>query len=158
MLYAHQVRGIEFLRQRNGKAGLFAEMGPQPVDEPVLTPSGWRAIGDIAVGDCVIGSDGKATSVLATFDLGIREIVTVRFSDGASTRCTRNHLWTVNTTTRKFRNQPSVTKTLAELEAAGLHFENGNRRWYIPIVEPVEFEPEDLPWDPWLVGYLLGNG
>src|ERR671929_235192 len=33
----------------------------QPVDRDVLTPSGWRPIGSLRVGDLVIGSDGRAT-------------------------------------------------------------------------------------------------
>lgn len=31
----------------------------QPLNEPVLTPEGWRAMGDLEVGDLVIGADGK---------------------------------------------------------------------------------------------------
>lgn len=39
---------------RRGRAAIWADTGlgkAQPVDEPVLTPSGWLPIGDLAVGD-----------------------------------------------------------------------------------------------------------
>ncbi|GAA3139698.1 PhoH family protein [Nonomuraea salmonea] len=36
----------------------------QPVDSQVLTPDGWRAIGELEVGDLVVGSDGEPTPVL----------------------------------------------------------------------------------------------
>jgi hypothetical protein len=35
---------------------------------------------------------------------------------------------------------------------------NGNHRWYIPMVQPVEFEAQELPVDPYLLGVLLGDG
>ncbi len=46
----------------------------QPVTEPVLTPSGWRPIGDLVPGDEVIGSDGRPTEVLGTFPQGEKDI------------------------------------------------------------------------------------
>src|SRR5438093_7816855 len=39
----------------------------QPLFSQVLTPTGWRAIGDLAVGDEVIGSDGHPTRVLGVY-------------------------------------------------------------------------------------------
>src|ERR687883_87613 len=33
----------------------------QPVDAPVLTPTGWQSIGTLRVGDLVVGSDGGPT-------------------------------------------------------------------------------------------------
>lgn len=32
------------------------------------------------------------------------------------------------------------------------------RRWVLPSLEPVEFEPVDLPLDPYVLGVLLGDG
>src|SRR3990167_11501308 len=46
---------------RKGRAAIFADCGLgklHPVTEPVLTPLGWRPIGNLAVGDEVIGSAG----------------------------------------------------------------------------------------------------
>src|SRR6188474_171764 len=45
----------------------------QPVDRRVLTPWGWRRIGDLEVGDLVVGSDGQPTQVLGVFPQGRRE-------------------------------------------------------------------------------------
>ncbi len=42
----------------------------QPVDRRVLTPWGWRRIGDLEVGDLVVGSDGRPTPVLGVFPKG----------------------------------------------------------------------------------------
>src|SRR3982750_291073 len=42
----------------------------QPVDTPVLTPDGWRPIGELHVGDLVVGSDGHPTPVLGVYPQG----------------------------------------------------------------------------------------
>ena len=49
----------------------------QPVDRQVLTPWGWRRIGDLEVGDLVVGSDGQPTPVLGVFPQGRREVFRV---------------------------------------------------------------------------------
>ena len=42
----------------------------QPVDTPVLTPEGFRPIGELEVGDLVVGSDGLPTPVLGVHPQG----------------------------------------------------------------------------------------
>ena len=39
----------------------------QPLHAPVLTPTGWRPIGTLRVGDEVIGSDGRPTVVIGVY-------------------------------------------------------------------------------------------
>jgi hypothetical protein len=67
----------------------------QPVDEIVLTPAGWRPIGEIKVGDEVITVTGEPTRVMGVFPQGVRDVCEVGFSDGAKVRCDWDHLWTV---------------------------------------------------------------
>src|SRR5438045_4314908 len=55
----------------------------QPLSTPVLTPSGFRPIGGLRIGDLVIGSDGRPTPVLAVYPQGRKEIFRVRAQDGA---------------------------------------------------------------------------
>jgi hypothetical protein len=69
----------------------------QPVTEPVLTPFGYREMGTIKPGDYVIGSDGKPTEVLAVYPSKDADILEIRFTDGAWTRATIEHLWSVIT-------------------------------------------------------------
>lgn len=65
----------------------------QPVDCLVLTPEGWRRIGDIRLGDLVIAGDGWPTPVLGVYQQGRRPVARVCFTGGASTRCDLEHLW-----------------------------------------------------------------
>src|SRR5918996_5636958 len=56
----------------------------QPLGQPVLTPSGFRPIGSLQVGDLVIGSGGFPTPVLGGYPQGREEIFRVRAPDGTS--------------------------------------------------------------------------
>ena len=69
----------------------------QPLSTRVLTPRGFRAIGDLKAGDAVIGSDGRPTEVLGIYLQGFKEIYRVHTQDGASTLASGDHLWAVQT-------------------------------------------------------------
>lgn len=154
-----QAVGISFLHDI--EQGLLAdEMGlgkAQPLDAKILTPDGFILMGDIKVGDEVIGSDGKPTKVIGVFPQGEKDIYKVTFSDGSSTECCDEHLWAVNTTTRRYRKNPYLVKELKDIKD-DLRLKSGNAKYFIPMVEAVDFEYQDLPIHPYLMGYLLGNG
>lgn len=69
----------------------------QPLSAPVLTPRGFRPIGDLQIGDKVIGWWGRPVNVSGIFDRGILPIYHVEFDDGAMVTCSGDHLWTVFT-------------------------------------------------------------
>jgi superfamily II DNA or RNA helicase len=132
----------------------------QPVDSRVLTPNGWVQIGTLKVGDRVIGSDGRATNVQGVFPQGIKQAFRVTMSDGSSTECCEDHLWTVRSgNTRRF-GDGWRTMSLKQIVSGGLMRQKRStgRRWSIPMVEPVQFPEADLPVDPYLLGVLLGDG
>lgn len=146
---------------RSGKSGIIADdMGlgkAQPLDARVLTPDGWRRMGEIKVGDLVIGSDGKPTRVTGVYPQGEREVFRVTFSDGATTECCDEHLWAVNSPVRKRRGNDFRVLKLSEIRA-DLTDAAGNRKHYIPVVAPVEHPETLLPLDPYLLGVILGDG
>jgi phosphate starvation-inducible protein PhoH and related proteins len=129
----------------------------QPVSEPVLTPTGWRPIGELRVGDQVIGSDGRPTEVLGVFPQGEKEIYRLSAQDGASTRCTADHLWSVWTRADRRRDKPprvvETREMVGNLRAAHA------RRFELPLLtRPVEAPHRDVPMDPYALGLLLGDG
>ena len=77
----------------------------QPVSHQVLTPDGLRPIGDLQVGDLVVGSNGEPTPVLGVYPQGEKDIYRVTAQDGASTLCCGEHLWTVRTRVRQAARQ-----------------------------------------------------
>lgn len=145
---------------RHQRAGIFHEMGvgkAQPLDAQVLTPTGWTRMGDIQVGDLVVGRDGRAWPVTGVFPQGEKDIFRVTFRDGSSTECCDDHLWLVETPLRKWRGHPAHVLPLRELRRR-LKDAAGNCRYFVPMVQPVEFTDGPLPLDPYLLGALLGDG
>ena len=129
----------------------------QPLERQVLTPAGFRPIGELRVGDLVIGSDGRPTPVLGVFPQGREEVFRLIAQDGSSTICSGEHLWAVSTAADRRRGrQHRVLKTremMGQLRAAHA------RRFELPLVsEPVSFEPREIPMDAYALGLLLGDG
>lgn len=83
----------------------------QPLDAYVLTPTGFVKMGDIKVGDFVIGANGKKTQVTGIFPQGEQEILEITMLDGRSTECTKDHLWTV----KNIRTDKISTVTTAKI-------------------------------------------
>jgi len=128
----------------------------QPVDCPVLTPSGWQAIGSLRIGDLVIGSDGRPTPVLGVYPQGRRPVFRLSAQDGASTLCCAEHLWTVRTPDDRRRGGERVLRTD---EMAGRLRTHHQRRFELPVLRnAVEIEHQDVPIDPYALGLLLGDG
>lgn len=145
---------------RKGRTAIFADTGlgkALSVDTPVLTPSGYRLMGDLRIGDRVIGSNGKPCTVQGVYPQGIRPAYRVTFSDGASVVCDMEHLWPVRTKVQKYRGQEFQSRTLREILDTGLVSQEG-WRFFIPMVRPVEFTGNALPLDPYLIGVLIGDG
>lgn len=143
------------------RCALWAGMGlgkEQPVSEPVLTPSGWTPIGALRVGDLVIGASGVATEVTGVFPQGRKTVLRVTFSDGASTRAGLDHLWAVRTPKDKYTGRGYRVMSTADIMRKGLHDAYGNKKWGVPLVDPVEMPEADLPIEPYLLGVLLGDG
>lgn len=131
----------------------------QPIDTPVLTPSGWRTMGALSVGDYVMGQNGKPVRVNGVFPQGIKQAYKVSFRDGSFTECGLEHLWFVapDGGSRKFK-----ARTLSDILRIGVTREKrGNRhgaKWRIPLCEPIQYERKDLLIDPYLLGVLIGDG
>lgn len=69
----------------------------QPLSAKILTPTGWTTMGEIHVGDLVIGADGKAHRVSGVYPQGEKEVFKVTMNDGATTRSCGEHLWYTTT-------------------------------------------------------------
>jgi intein/homing endonuclease len=138
------------------------------ISEPVLTPTGWTVMGDIKIGDKVIGSDGKEQYVLGVYPQGVRPIYKVEFSDNTFVNCDEEHLWSVNTLnmrTAKTRvkgkgvYKPNYGyKVVKTSDMMNDIKKRGRYNYRLPVVDPVQFENKDVNIDPYLLGLLLGDG
>jgi hypothetical protein len=148
---------------RKGRAAIYADCGlgkGLPPTAPVLTPVGFRPIGELAVGDDVTGRDGKPHRVTGVFRRGVQPTYRVRFDDGTSVVCDRDHIWTVKSQNDHARGKPWRTISTGELLESRLRYgkDAHSRTWRIPLVSPVEFVATPLPIHPYVLGVLLGDG
>jgi len=164
-LHGYQTKAIEHIKT-HPRSMLWLDLGLGKAsgnNEPVLTPTGWTPMGELRVGDQVIGSNGQPTDVLGVFPQGEVEIVKVTFTDGSWTRVTWDHLWYVETSNQRKRKQVGHVMTTSQLVEQGLYYKGdhieGTPKWYIPMVEPVTYKPlkKPLPIDPYLLGVILGD-
>lgn len=74
-------------RTNSGKA--------QPLWAPVLTPNGWTTMGELKVGDEVVGINNDNGRVVQLFPQGVKDYYRVHFDDGTYAECCDDHLWVV---------------------------------------------------------------
>src|SRR4051794_22041351 len=68
------------------------------LDTPIATPDGWTTMGEVRVGDRVLGADGRPTSVVAATEvLTGRPCYEVHFSDGSVIVADAQHQWLTET-------------------------------------------------------------
>jgi len=148
-----------------GKAGSGKA---QPISEKILTPRGWKTMGEVEAGDAVIGSDGKPTLILDTFPQGVRPIYTVKFIDGTEVKCDIDHIWTVRSSQKNMYGNVFTTMTVREMLKDWIAKERYDKRYdsyqkrynySIPAAKKCEFDNgATLPIDPYALGLLLGDG
>ncbi|MCL8016101.1 helicase-related protein [Streptomyces sp. AS02] len=130
----------------------------QPLDSLVLTPRGFRRMGDLGVGDEVVVPAGEIALIDGVFPQGERDVWRLVLSDGSTVECDDEHLWIVGTSCGWDRGQPPKVLTTREIRH-DLFKANGSSKWYIPAATPVDLgDDSGLPLDPYLFGLLLGDG
>jgi replicative DNA helicase len=150
------------------------------LDTPLPTPAGWTTMGDVQVGDYLIGADGKPTRVVAATEvLHERPCFEVEFDDGAVIVADGEHQW--RTTTRASRRpefallsavaqqadrpgNPVTTavhrdiKTTAQIAATLRSPAGGRFNHAVPVARAAELPAKELPFPPYALGAWLGNG
>ncbi|MFG2297296.1 helicase-related protein [Streptomyces sp. NPDC048603] len=130
----------------------------QPLDSLVLTPSGYKAMGELAVGDQVVVPTGDVAIVDGVFPQGERDVWRLLLSDGSTVECDDEHLWIVDTSCAWHRGQEPKVMTTREIRT-DLVKANGSSKWYLPVAVPVDLDDlGDRPLDPYLLGVLIGDG
>ncbi|WP_189177108.1 helicase-related protein [Streptomyces lasiicapitis] len=130
----------------------------QPLDALILTPGGFRPMGDMKTGDTVVVPSGDVAVIDGVFPQGERDVWSLTLSDGSSVECDDEHLWIVGTSCGWHRGQPPKVLTTREIRH-DLFKANGSSKWYVPAATPVDLGgDEELPLDPYLFGLLLGDG
>jgi replicative DNA helicase len=200
------------------------------LDTPLATPDGWTTMGEVRVGDRLMGADGHPVAVVAATEvMQDRPCYEVEFSDGEVIVADAEHQWvTWDLRTRKsydyhrepgapsypddwpswtssevsrHRYSPAERARMRNLRAAGMSSAQvgtilgrtataieqqwsraedvtggveviprttqqiastlrarGRRNHAIPATRPLVLPEADLAFDPYVLGYLLGDG
>lgn len=111
----------------------------------VLTPSGYKAVEQLKVGDICFDEQGNRQTILGVYPQGMKEVYTVEFSDNRAIDCCSEHLWPYSlSSSRKWKI--GTTEEIMELL-------EDNKLVRTPAAEAVKFEDKSNLMIP---GYLLG--
>nr|WP_244274207.1 replicative DNA helicase [Geodermatophilus obscurus] len=132
------------------------------LDTPIATPTGWTTMGEVAVGDRVLGADGRPTTVVAaTGVLTDRPCYEVHFSDGSVVVADALHQWvTTDRAARRLGERGEARVRTTEELARTLRCATADRRLNHAVVnaEPLDLPAADLPLPPYALGVWLGDG
>ena len=131
---------------------------------PIPTPDGWRSMGTIRVGDQVFDENGQPCRVVGLSEVDDTEqCYRMTFRDGSIIDAGERHLWQVQAMNN---GHPTMLWTTGEIYRKTMAYrkrhagkEDEHRSVIrIPVASSVCLPTKDLPIDPYVYGYWLGNG
>jgi len=138
------------------------------IDTPLPTPTGWTTMGELHVGDEVVGASGRPC--LVTFTTPVmhdRRCYEVIFDDGSTVVADADHQWFAydlatwqSLPTRQDAETVRLPRvvTTQQMVDEGLHARtDGRLNWYIPLARPLDLPHADVPVDPYVLGCRLGD-
>ena len=149
--------------------------GPLLVDTKVITPFGYRRMGDLKAGDIISATDGSMQKVVYRKDFGKLPCYKLTFIDGSSVIASYDHLWNIRRTS--YRSKKRILNDLPLQDDWRVwttedivsfvnnkkygNLKNGNI--VIPLCEPVKFtlgvgRGHKPSIDPYLLGLIIGDG
>lgn len=130
------------------------------LDTPIPTPEGWKTMADLKVGDRVFDEQGKPCHVVAKSPVDDTEqAYELVFRDGGRIVAGERHLWDVEYTHGKTREKQWTTGEIYRRTKQYREKSKDNRSLIrIPVNQLLHLPERNLPLDPYLYGYWLGNG
>lgn len=130
-----------------------------PYNELVLTPTGYRRVSSIKVGDTLYDRNGEPTTVTGVFPQGVRPCFRITFTDGADLVTDDNHL---NVVKHRSGRPEHVRSTRYLYENSFLWAKSHRKvtsRPQIPAISaPIELPEQQFIISPYIMGALLGDG
>lgn len=144
------------------------------LDTLLPTPTGWTTMGDVAVGDQLLGADGQPTRVVAATDVMLgRPCYEVEFSDGMVIVADAAHQWLTETRAsrksaqaaavgyNRYKNQRTFAEVRTTAEIAGtLRCPTQDRRLNHSVANARALDLPDREFmvPPYTLGAWLGDG
>jgi len=131
------------------------------LDTPIPTPEGFTNMGDLKVGDTVFDELGNPCHVVAKSQVDDAEqAYKLTFRDGTSIVAGARHLWNCEYIHGKRKDVLWTTEEIYVRQSRYGKEKNGSERSVIriPVGGALKTNEVQLPVDPYLYGYWLGNG
>lgn len=168
--------------------GNFIVIGARPgvgkalaLDTPLPTPTGWTTMGEVTVGEQVLGMDGLPTTVVAATEvMHNRPCYEIEFSDGTTIVADAQHQWLTETRSsrrasmpprgvepprtsslardQRFKSEKSSVKATCEIAKTQRVGSDKRPNHSIPVASSIQLPDRNLPFDPYIFGYWLGDG
>ena len=146
------------------------------LDTPLPTPTGWTTMGDVQVGDKLLGADGRPITVTAATEIMTgRPCYEVVFDDQTRIIADADHQWA--TTTRADRRLASAltpaakesavlsdqqiatgVRTTREIARTLMRGDGHGFNHAVPVAQPLDLPSAELPIAPYVLGTWLGDG
>jgi len=143
------------------------------LDTPLPTPTGWTTMGEVAVGERLLGADGRPVTVVAATEvMHGRPCYEVEFSDGEVIVADARHQWLTWTRrarrydaqtrghAREFANPVPPEVVTTEEIARTLRCPSADHRpnHAVGVPPPLDLPEADLPIPPYALGVWLSSG
>jgi len=130
------------------------------LDTPLPTPAGWTTMGDVGVGDQLMGASGRpVTVVAATGVMQGRPCYEVMFSTGETIVADGQHQWlSWDCPGSAPRPDGGAVVTTEQIATALERLPGGGSPTYaVPLCEPFALPDAELPVPPYALGVWLGG-
>ncbi|HEY2316493.1 MAG TPA: replicative DNA helicase [Streptosporangiaceae bacterium] len=150
------------------------------LDTPLPTPAGWTTMGQVQVGDQLLGADGRPVTVTAATEVMLgRPCYEVVFDDQTSIVADAEHQWVttteadrltaaavseagsrINGPSPQLRRQmlsPLTVRTTQEIAATLSGADGRSYNHAVPVAEPLDLPMADLPLPAYVVGHWVGR-
>ncbi|ABK02403.1 putative ATP-dependent DNA helicase [Arthrobacter sp. FB24] len=143
--------GGEFRSAEGGLVTTATASEGLALDTPIPAPKGWTTVGKLGAGDKIYGTTGEPVTVVEAFPVQTnRDCYRVTFRDGTSLVASDGNLWQARPTGwPASHNRVWTTRQM---------YDHSAKRWSILTPGPQQGPTRDLPVEPYLLGYWLGDG
>ena len=137
----------------------------QPLSSKIKTPNGWTTMGELKVGDTITAHNGSQTNVTNIYPQGKKDIYKITLKDGRETECCKEHLWNIwGKFGEKYITPGGHHSRKSDYKVHSLDWiinKMESNRSFVPkiqLIKPTKTNNIDYKIDPWLMGFLLGDG
>jgi conserved hypothetical protein len=123
----------------------------QPLTSHIATPTGWKLMRDIQVGDEVLTPKGTVTTVTGVYPKGKRPVYDVELCDGSHAEACNEHLWDIIA-----KEDDESINSVVTTDTLKSYIYN-DIRVSLSNVEPLAYKQKCLVLNPFILGFILSS-